>query len=106
VSDSCGSDTLDKQVNFELVSLEPEALAELFSVVPQPTDRWLSLHRKGAIGRWEWQLFNLNGQAVQTGLLKRTEEKALLDLSTLVPGLYFLTLANEKVRFSLKVLKK
>ena len=86
-------DVFIQKLGQPLISLKENSLLEIANVFPNPTSRFLNVKVTEAGTNLEYNLLDLNGQQLQTGVLSAPLTK--IDLGNKPTGIYLLTLKKE-----------
>lgn len=94
-----------QQAKLIVTALEPENSNENFKVFPNPVSDLLTVEINTILSDARWQLYDLSGRAVQSGLMKTPS--TTINTTPLPVGTYLLSLSNSgSVVRSVRVVKK
>jgi len=76
------------------------------NLYPNPADDYIIIEKKSGIGDFYYQLFNINGSALNIGIIQNNIKK--VDISIYPPGIYYIIFTNKKneeISDALKIIK-
>lgn len=96
MTDKCGRyDTFAKEITIkDLLGLHKISNLSLLKLYPNPAQKSITLQLSNEITTNNYVLCDQTGRAVMSGWLQNS--KTTLDISTLPPGIYFITIGEEK----------
>jgi len=98
-ADSCFSDTITQNVNVLISGINNENKKEEIRILPNPAKDYIQI--KTNIDYTVIEITNITGKVV-----KRTNSKNRIDISSLTNGLYFIKLIGKEKMFTEKFLKQ
>ncbi len=69
----------------------------LFQVYPNPATNQLQIEIDGNPKEWEYAIYSIQGQILQTGIL--LNRRSIIEINTLASGIYFIQVGDSTVKF-------